>query len=575
MVHRARRLAGALAVAAGLVLGIPAGAAADAFEPRSGCQLQATHGYHNEASTTSSLFAPSTGTLRAILVFVDYSDADGGDESTAALAESFGPEAERWYDRVSRGRLQLDVDAGPDWREMPKPSSEYRFDTAAQRHQHLTDAVATVDDEVDFSRYQILLVVSSRGQHAFPTSAFSFPEDGGIATADGSELRWGAWFGNQARLRPDPWAARTLVHELGHGLGLPDLYRYRAATWTEQNEDVGFWDLMSWHGTGVLYSAWHQRKLGWLDADEMECVTSEPARRTLAPLDGLDGVKALAVPTGPSTAYVVESRRRSGEDDELCDGGVLVYRVDAAAYGGNRPVVVKIAREGTPDIFTCGPQPFAGFDRTGDEVCRFEDAEENVRIEVLGRRDEGHDVRVSPLSAPPHPNSASCAEAAPAEPAEPTPPSEPDGAPPTGEDPGGRPGLTPPLTEARSRDGERPPAVVTRTPLGVRLIAPRALRLGRRGTLTVTARCDAPCSVRALATVDLPRTRRDPVVRSPSRSGARGAAVRLTLRLDAAARRRVSAQLRRGRTVPVRITLSGRSADGRAGTSAGGARLGR
>jgi hypothetical protein len=64
-------------------------------------------------------------------------------------------------------------------------------------------------------------------------------------------------------------------------------------------------------------------------------------------------------------------------------------------------------------------------------------------------------------------------------------------------------------------------------------------------------------------------------VRSASRRGGRGAAVRLTLRLDAAARRRVTAQLRRGRTVPVRITLAGRSADGRAGTAAGRARLGR
>jgi hypothetical protein len=264
----------------------------------------------------------------------------------------------------------------------------------------------------------------------------------------------------RARARPRP--------------GPPGPVRYRAASWAQQNEDVGFWDLMSWHGTGVLYSAWHQRKLGWLDADEMGCVTTEPARRTLAPLDGLDGgsrrwrCRPARAPRTSSSRAGARARTTS-----CATAACSSTASTRAAYGGNRPVVVKIAAAGDagrPHVrpaAVCGLRPHRRrglpASRTPRRTCasRCSDA-----------ADEGHDVRVSPLSAPPHPNSASCARGRAGRARRADPGVEPDEPPPTGEDPGGRPGLTPPLTEARSRDGERPPSVVTRTPLGVRLVAP-------------------------------------------------------------------------------------------------------
>lgn len=126
-------------------------------------------------------------------------------------------------------------------------------------------------------------------------------------------------------------------HELGHVLGLPDLYSYRLATEGKPSGVwVGPWDLMSWNQGGL--SSWSLMKLGWLDKDKIA--------RAGDKMEGTYVIDALGMPTsqllllqvhipGTTQDYYVEVREKVGADAAIVDRypqlkyGVLVYRVSA------------------------------------------------------------------------------------------------------------------------------------------------------------------------------------------------------------------------------------------------------
>jgi len=132
--------------------------------------------------------------------------------------------------------------------------------------------------------------------------------------------------------------ATTIAHELGHVLGLPDLYDASDGILPEQRRwVVGCWGLMAggaW-GCGMLdrtswlrpthLSAWSKIQLGWavervlgpdLLAEEI----------TLAPVQ--TGAEVLRVPLDTNEYMLVEYRQQTGFDRDLPAEGVLVYHID-------------------------------------------------------------------------------------------------------------------------------------------------------------------------------------------------------------------------------------------------------
>jgi hypothetical protein len=100
--------------------------------------------------------------------------------------------------------------------------------------------------------------------------------------------------------------------------------------------------------------AWHKLKLGWLDADQMDCVTAPgTTEHTLTPVETAGGKKLVVVRTGTDTAYAVESRRATGLDAEACDTGPLVYSIDSPLQSGMGPVRVIDATPGSPQTSRC------------------------------------------------------------------------------------------------------------------------------------------------------------------------------------------------------------------------------
>ncbi|MCJ7629334.1 MAG: M6 family metalloprotease domain-containing protein, partial [Longimicrobiales bacterium] len=138
--------------------------------------------------------------------------------------------------------------------------------------------------------------------------------------------------------------ATTMAHELGHVLGLPDLYDRSLGLLPEERRwVVGCWSLMAAGAWGCGTSnreawvrpthmgAWEKAQLGWLSRVELvgrvldqefvlEAVqSSEQALRI--PLE-------TGFPSTPGEYLLIEYRTREGFDRDLPGSGVLVYHVD-------------------------------------------------------------------------------------------------------------------------------------------------------------------------------------------------------------------------------------------------------
>ncbi|KAH3762062.1 immune inhibitor A precursor [Pelomyxa schiedti] len=132
----------------------------------------------------------------------------------------------------------------------------------------------------------------------------------------------------------------VFCHELGHALGLPDLYD----TGDSANNGLGLyrWSLMasgSWGGIGtdesypVHLDCWCKASLGWLTPtgvlttgqytlhqveDNAECVLLQP----------------LSNPT-PSQYWLIENRQRVSFDYNLQGTGIVIYHIDDTIIGAN------------------------------------------------------------------------------------------------------------------------------------------------------------------------------------------------------------------------------------------------
>jgi hypothetical protein len=274
---------------------------------------------------TRSLAA--AGTLRVALLFVAPPGITPS-EDPQALADSLVAPTERWFAQASYGRARVDVTPLPTWLPVEDAS--------------VSAAVAAASTRLDASRYDAVAAVLPEETRSTQSHAEIVPD---------GPVRYGVVLAPHptatAERAPQLWT--VLAHELGHVLGLPDLYA--AAGNGAASVYAGPWDPMS-QPLGQNLLAWHAWTLGWLGADNLACVYAGTTREArLTPLETAGGLKALLLPQGQSVV-VVEARRRIGLDANLCSAGVLVYSVQLDAVPKAAPIRVlgRNTRDGA-----CGP----------------------------------------------------------------------------------------------------------------------------------------------------------------------------------------------------------------------------
>ncbi len=357
----------------------------------------------NMGTTNSALPLKPGAQIRAVMLFIDFPSLHAT-ESTTALYDRLVPRSRSWFDEVSYGRVQLDVTPVNRWFRMPHNIGSYDLEDGiswSEHHDYMSDAIAAADADFDFSGYEVVYVVAAKGTQIERSPAFHGYPGAGI-DADGTELRYGSTFFEDTR-SDARYAANVLIHETGHVLGLPDLYDVPNPTFWTLFRFAGGWDMMSWNDPGGHFLAWEKWKLGWLEPSELTCLESPgELTTTITPLERAGGLKAIVVPTGISSAYVVEARKRIGEDTRLCEDGVLIYSVDAAVRSGHGPVRVRAAqRDASGETFNrCGPLNNATFDSARGEVARFTDDAAGLTVQVLSSNEKGYRVRVTRTSLP-------------------------------------------------------------------------------------------------------------------------------------------------------------------------------
>ncbi|GGW75795.1 M6 family metalloprotease domain-containing protein [Streptomyces griseoloalbus] len=355
----------------------------------------------SEGIPTGPGYTRSTGTVRALTLMIDFSDAPGEGEALDRYREFF-PETREWFTISSYGRLDYRPEIPvPDWLRMPKSFRAYGIERGAPfdpgYRELVRDIVAEADHEVDFQAYDLLnvLVTPNAGPAALDTVlSVTFAGNGEAPTADGVSVSNASFVYSRqddGSGSYDRTGYRVLPHENGHVFGLPDLYT------AEGGGAVGHWDIMSedWGANNDLL-AWHKWKLGWLDADQVGCAARAGTREyVLTPLARTGGPKLVFVPLDGHSGYAVELRTRAGNDEAVCRPGILVYRVDANVDTGMGPVTVYDSRR---DSGGCTRTPNVHAELSDATFTRgesFLDRRAGIRVTVVTAEAERYRVRVT------------------------------------------------------------------------------------------------------------------------------------------------------------------------------------
>ena len=315
------------------------------------------------------IYDDAVGTKKMIMVYADFEDAPVEESTQDRGSRCLGGDTfEKLFGAQSYGKLDFEITHVHGWRRMPGVSGDYNTGET-DTHREMFVQVFKLYPEVNFLDYDYIVAVMPR----VGNTAFGEREEIAIPYR-GKKIKVAMNLSS-----PSPY---VFAHEVGHLMGLPDLYTYTHRGVTGIPKDpVGPWDIMSGAGTSTGFLGWHRHKLEWLDAGRKTYLTRDASGLRVTPLDADEGVSMIAIPADheakPSKVFVIEEAQdRRVKDGSRVEGdGLLVYSVDATLETGRNPVVVY--PKGDID-----KAPFLPGDTFGHEDAPF-------TMKVLGKEADG------------------------------------------------------------------------------------------------------------------------------------------------------------------------------------------
>lgn len=298
---------------------------------------------------------PTKGEVRGMVVLVEYTDlAFSVPNAQQEFSDMLNQEgyshyggtgsARDWFVEQSSGEFKPTFDVyGPV--RLPHPMAYYGENGSngddLRAHEMLTDACNILDDEVDFTQYDIdgdgwidnvFIFYAGYGEnlgYGAPADAV-WPHSWDLRDAtnipymhDGVRLNHYACT-NEIDLDNKMDGIGTFVHEFSHVLGLPDLY----ATGSSSAFTPGAWNVMD-EGpynndsrTPPNYSAYERYALGWLTPRQI----GDPANVRLGDIT----TNSACIITTPleNEYFLIENRQQKGWDTYIPGHGMLVWHVD-------------------------------------------------------------------------------------------------------------------------------------------------------------------------------------------------------------------------------------------------------
>jgi M6 family metalloprotease-like protein len=300
----------------------------------------------------------TTGSLRIAVIYVEFPDA-ARRSPVSELHKKIEDHVSQIYSEMSYGKLSIDLIPSSDWIMMDKSSARYNIlqqeaDNASVVD-YVSEAVTKADPGIDFSGIDVVAVFATELADGV-AGDFQLTLPDRIPTDEGSGVfstivTGGDWWQELV----DPM---ILAHEIGHVVGLQDLYNGDSEdTFEDGNKFVGNFDFMS-HGYSNSYAptllGWDRWRLGWIPDSQVVC--AQPSEGTEVNVNALQsgtGTTLIVLPLSETRAIVIESRRPIGWDRQLVESGALVYLVDTAVDTSEGPIQILADMFG--DGFSAAP----------------------------------------------------------------------------------------------------------------------------------------------------------------------------------------------------------------------------
>ena len=403
----------------------------------------------------------STGELRALVIFARFQDEEGSATAPAFSADLFDPSLpgslSHFFDEMSSGQFSLTGAALPKLYVSTSPMSGYLADSGAgvgDFGRFTREIIAAADADVDFGEFD------NDGPDGIPNSGDddgfvdlllivtrSAPSGFIVGDADGIARLglFGAYLtedvaaagGRRIAIREDSGnpggtlqrglsfadAAAIIAHEMGHLLGLPDLYdkvntRGNIIDLNDGSAGIGYWGLMGhgargWDDRGgpTPFCSWSRKQLGWLGVanEQLFVVSTSIDDAFLGDINRGGTVYQLPLTAGH---YLLIEHRSAGSsyyERHLPAEGVLIWHINPDRPDNDdehAKVVDLVCADGlyVDAGYPAGAQP--DFD-LGQDNLDFYSADANFRSEHEGNLGDATDVfdgarftEYTPLSNP-------------------------------------------------------------------------------------------------------------------------------------------------------------------------------
>ena len=274
----------------------------------------------------------STGPVETVVLFADFTDVSAT-QTTEEVFSIISPGAEDFFFDQSYGRLTLNLYPHHEWLHLSGPAANYSeaIKTYFGHRDFIQEAMDLADASVDFTGIDSVLVVSTPNatQVGYGPAMMGFGGTEGSLIADGMFITNGVTSGADLTYWGDLW----YPHEMGHSLGLPDLYGASIPGRAGFTRPFSLMDDIGSSAPGYMgYSRWI---LKWLDDIQIACINGTTTV-SLTPLAIPEGLKLALIPFSQTHALAVESRRQIGYDSDLAREGAVVYLVNTEnGFGGS------------------------------------------------------------------------------------------------------------------------------------------------------------------------------------------------------------------------------------------------
>jgi M6 family metalloprotease-like protein/PGF-pre-PGF domain-containing protein len=305
-------------------------------------------------SQTKQYISSPTGEQKVVVILVNFTDKTQNASNTPAyfwnmLFNTSNPYSmASYYNEVSYGQISFTgVIAGNKWYQSANSLAYYGGDCSdvgsddcfGPIYELTREAVQLADADINFANYDsdsddvvdhVIVIHAGYGQEYSYVANDIWSHRWYIDYPYGEEVDGKYVLGYT--MNPEYGKVGVFAHEMGHDIGLPDLYDTDTGAYV-----VGKWDLMdygSWAGPGddgsvpTHLSSWSKILLGWLIPTS---ITSESPRTYYVDYLAANA-EAYIVNTSLIAAqdeyFIVENRKKASFDAYIPEEGIVIWHID-------------------------------------------------------------------------------------------------------------------------------------------------------------------------------------------------------------------------------------------------------